>query len=160
MTVVVVAMAAIFSSCAAREEKASASPVPVASAARETNVNAEQEIRKLNLEYDNAILQQDAAVFERLFAEDFIVTKTGGKISTKAQEIADAKSGETKFAVGRSEEVNVRLYGNTAIVNGRWIEKSVTKGKPFDGRHIYTTVYVKSNGKWQIVSDQVTPITP
>jgi hypothetical protein len=67
----------------------------------------------------------------------------GGKLSNKAQEIADAKSGDTKIEVGRSEDVKVRLYGNTAIVNGRWIEKSNTKGKLFDGTHLYTTVYVK-----------------
>ena len=84
----------------------------------------------------------------------------GGKLSNKAQEIADVKSGETKFEVGRSEDVKVRLYGATAIVNGRWVEKSTTKGKPFDGSHLYTTVYLKRDGKWQIVSDQVTPVIP
>jgi len=42
------------------------------------------------------------------FAREF-PTKMGGKLSTKAQEIADAKSGETKFEVGRSEDVKVRL---------------------------------------------------
>jgi len=93
-------------------------------------------------------------------AEDFIAIGNGGKLSTKAQEIAEAKAGETKFEVGRSEDVKVRLYGDIAIVNGRWIEKRTTKGKPFEGTSLYTTVYVKSNGKWQIVSDQVTLITP
>jgi uncharacterized protein (TIGR02246 family) len=152
------------SACATTEQKATSSTDKAATTAAipatETSANAEQEIRSLNLEYDNAILHQDAAALERLLAEDFVVTKMGGKLSNKAQEIADAKSGVTKFDVGRSEDVKVRLYGNTAIVNGRWIEKSNTKGKPFDGSHLYTTVYMKRDGKWQIVSDQVTPITP
>jgi uncharacterized protein (TIGR02246 family) len=157
---IVIAMTALFSSCNAPDEKASATPASAATAAAESSANAEQEIRKLNLEYDTAILKQDVAALERLFAEDFVVTKMGGKLSNKAQEIADAKSGDTKIEVGRSEDVKVRLYGNTAIVNGRWIEKSNTKGKLFDGTHLYTTVYVKRDGKWQIVSDQVTPVTP
>lgn len=153
-------MAAIFSACTAPTEKAAVTPIPTATAATETSANAEQEIRSINLEYDKAIAQQDTAVYERLLAEDFIATENGGKLSTKAQEIADTKAGETKFEVGRSEDVKVRLYGDTAIVNGRWIEKSTTKGKPFDGTYLYTTVYAKSNGKWQIVSDQVTLVTP
>src|SRR5262245_28629607 len=146
-------------SCAAPEKTTSPAANTTVTAA-ETAANTEREIRGLNLEYDKAIVQQDAAALERLLAQDFVVTKMGGKLSNKAQEIADAKSGETKFETGRSEDVKVRLYGDTAIVNGRWVEKSVTKGKSFDGSHLYTTVYLKRNGKWQIVSDQVTPVTP
>ena len=152
---VIATMAGIFSSCAAPAEKAG-----VAANATASRASDEQEVRRLNLEYDTAILKQDAAVYEKLFADDFLVTKLGGKQATNAHEIAEARSGETKFEVGRSEDVNVRFYGDTAIVNGRWVEKSVTRGKPFEGSHMYTTVYVKRDGKWQIVSDQVTPITP
>jgi hypothetical protein len=42
-------------------------------------------------------VQQDAAAFERLFAEDFVFTKMGGKLSTKAREIADASRGSLIF---------------------------------------------------------------
>jgi uncharacterized protein (TIGR02246 family) len=157
---VMVTMAGIFSSCAAPATTTNTAAVATTTASTANRASDEQEVRRLNLEYDNAILKQDAAVFERLFADDFVVIKIGGKLSAKAQEIAEARSGETKFEVGRSEDVKVRFYGDTAIVNGRWVEKSVTKGKPFEGSHLYTTVYVKQGGKWQIVSDQVTPVTP
>ena len=159
-TGMIVAMAGIFASCGTPAEKAGASPAAATAAAAPNSAGDEQEVRRLNLEYDTAILKQDAAAYENLFADDFIVIKMGGKQATKAQEIAEAKAGETKIEVGRSEDVKVRLYGNTAIVNGRWVEKSITKGKPFEGSHMYTTVYVKRDGKWQIVSDQVTPLTP
>jgi ketosteroid isomerase-like protein len=156
---IVITLTALFSSRTAPAEKTTAPTAPAITAATETAADAEREIRRLNLEYDNAILHRDAATLVRLIAEDFVVTKMGGKISTKAQEIAAAKAGETKFEMGRSEDVKVRLYGDTAIVNGRWIEKSNAGGKPFDGSHMYTTVYRRSNGGWQIVSDQVTPVT-
>lgn len=51
------------------------------------------------------------------------------------------------------------VHGNTALVTSRWTEKSTNKGKPFAGTLLYTTVYVKNNGKWQIVSDQGTLVT-
>jgi len=156
MILALCAMAQVFSSCAASEQKATVAPV---AAATETSENTEQEIRRLNLEYDNAILHQDAAAMERLLADLFVGTETGGKLATKAQELADAKAGTKKYETGRSEDVKVRLYGDTAIVNGRWIEKSTTKGKPFDGAYLYTTVYAKRNGQWQIVSDQTTLVT-
>jgi ketosteroid isomerase-like protein len=84
----------------------------------------------------------------------------GGKVSTKPELIAMAKAGDTKMEIGRSEDVKVRLYGDTAIVTCRWIEKSTTKGKPFEGTQILTTVWVKNNGTWRIVSDQGTLVTP
>ena len=160
LTGIAIAMIALFAACKVPAEKTSTSSAPPAPAATETGANAEQEVRSLNLEYDKAIVQQDVAAYERLFAEDGLVTETGGKVLNKAQLIANAKSGETKYEVGRTEDLKIRVYGNTAIANGRWVEKSVTKGKSFDGSYMYTTVYVKRDGKWQIVSDQVTPVTP
>jgi len=158
--IAILAVSAIFSSCAAPEEKASPSPVPTATAATETAADTEREIRKLQMEYDKAALEQDAAAYDLLFADDYTLTQAGGKVTTRAETIAAAKAGDTKMQEGRSDDIKVRVYGNTAVVTCRWTEKSTTKGKPFAGALRYTTVWVKKNGKWQIVSDQGTLITP
>jgi uncharacterized protein (TIGR02246 family) len=160
ITGVLIVMAAGLLGCSAPAEKTNTSTVPAASASTESAAKVEQEIRDLQAQYDKAALQQDAAAFDRLFANDFTLTQAGGKVSTKADVIAMAKAGDTKMEIGRSEDIKVRLYGNTAIVTCRWIEKSTTKGKPFDGTQIFTTVWVKNNGAWQIVSDQGTLVTP
>ena len=120
--------------------------------------NAEQEIRTLNQEYDKAIVGQDEAAYERLYADKARIIEIGGKVFDKQAMIERAKGNETTFEVGQSDEVDVRVFGETAVVTGRWTQKSVTKGVPFSGTLRYTTVYAKLNGKWQIVSDQVTPI--
>ena len=130
--------AAFFSSCATPEEKAASSPAPSVAAPAESNANAEQEIRKLHQEYDKAWAQQDAAAFERLLADDFTLTDQDGKVTPKAEVITTAKSGEIKYEVGKSEDVKVRFYDNTALVTGRWIAKSTDKGKLFDGAGLCT----------------------
>jgi uncharacterized protein (TIGR02246 family) len=160
ITGVLIVMAAGFSACAAPAEKTSSSPVPAASASTESAAKVEQEVRDLQAQYDKAALQQDAAAFDRLFADDFSIVQAGGRVNTKAEIIAMAKAGDTKMEVGRSEDVKVRFFGDTAIVTCRWIEKSTTKGKPFDGTQIFTTVWAKRNGIWQIVSDQGTLVAP
>src|SRR5262249_36611488 len=126
--------------------------------ATDTSANAEQEVRRLEQEYDKAWLQQDAAAFERLLADDVKQIDPEGKVLSKAEIVANAKSGNVKFEVGQSDDVKVRVYGDTAVLNGRWTEKSTDKGKPFAGTLQMTIVWVKRNGKWQVVSDQVTPI--
>lgn len=135
---------------------ASTSPTP---SSLETAASLERELRSINEQYDKAILQQDAAAMERLYSEDARITESDGKVYTKAQMVARTRSGDTKFEVGRSEDVNVRVHGDTAILTGNWIQKGKTKGKPFAGTLRYTTVYVRNDAKWQIISDQVTPIS-
>jgi len=158
--VVLVAIAVVFSSCATGGEKANSSPAPSATATTESAANVEQEIRKIHQEYDRAWLQQDATAFDRLLADDVTQTDPEGKVLSKAEIVANAKSGDVKFEVGQSDDVKVRVYGNTALVTTRWTEKSTNKGKPTTGIMRNTVVYVKKNGNWQVVSDQVTPVTP
>ena len=139
------------SACARSTDKGSASQAAA-------NTAAEQEVRNLNQEYDKAIVAQDEAAYERLYADNARIIEIGGKVSDKRAMIERAKADETKFEVGQSDEIDVKIFGDTAVVTGRWTQKSVTKGLPFSAILRYTTVYAKLNGKWQIVSDQVTPI--
>ncbi|MBA3715387.1 MAG: nuclear transport factor 2 family protein [Pyrinomonadaceae bacterium] len=52
----------------------------------------------------------------------------------------------------------MRVYGDAAVVTGRWASKGTRKGKTFDDNERYTTVYVKRDGRWQIVSDHTSRI--
>ncbi len=70
------------------------------SSANQTS-QAEQEVLKLNKEYDEAIVRRDAAAFDRLMADDFSFTSSDGEVVTKAQEIANLKSGDTKIESGK-----------------------------------------------------------
>lgn len=122
----------------------------------------EEAVRKLHAEYDKAALTQDAAIFERLLHPDYtmIFPDSDGSVKpvTKATVVEDAKAGTVKYEIGLDENVTVKVYGNMAIVRGRWTDKGISKGRPFGGAYLYTTVYIKNKGKWQIISDQGTLI--
>ncbi len=122
------------------------------------NSKAEQEVLKVNKEYDEAIVRQDAAFYDRILADDYVYTNSDGKLVDKAQEMARVKSGDTKFESGQSDDVKVRVYGNMAVVTGRFTAKGQSKGKEFNETERYTTVYLKRQGRWQIVADQTTRI--
>ncbi|MFN7943910.1 MAG: nuclear transport factor 2 family protein [Blastocatellia bacterium] len=148
----------VFYSCASPTEGTKSAATPIATASTEVSANSEKEVETARQEYDKAYVSQDVAAFDRLAADEYLLTQPDGKVSTKAEVIALSKSGDIKVEKGQSDNVKVRLYGNTALVTGQWTEKSTTKGKPFAGTVQYTTVYVKKNGKWQIVSDHGTLI--
>ncbi len=122
------------------------------------NSKAEQEIMKANKEYDEAILRRDPAVFDRLMADDFFYTSSDGEVVTKAQELTNVKSGDTKYESAQSHDVQVRVYGDAAVVTGRWKSKGIRKSKAFDENERYTTVYAKRGGRWQLVADHTSRI--
>lgn len=119
-------------------------------------VAADPALKKILTEYDVAWLKQDTAAFARLLAEDFVQVDPDGKQLSKKDVIASAKAGDTKMEVGHSDHVKIRVYGETAVVNSRWTEKSVSKGKAVDAVMQNVVVLVRKEGQWQVVSDQVT----
>jgi len=154
------AIALCFLACAKNEEKNPSSPTVKAVATTESTADAEKEISTINEEYEKAIVRQDVAAYDRLLADDLIFTDQDGIVKTKAEVIKEVRTGDYKFEYGRSEEKKIRVFGNTAVLNGIWVDKGTYKGKEFNDRQRYTTVYVKKNGSWQVISDQVTNIAP
>jgi ketosteroid isomerase-like protein len=118
----------------------------------------EQELLKLERAWLDAYLKRDAAAMEQIESDDFTITHANGQVITKAQEVANLKrSGATDSSLAFStEDTKVRLYGDTAILTGIFVSKS----KDSTERSRYTDVYVKRNGRWQVVASHLTRLTP
>lgn len=50
--------------------------------------------------------------------------------------------------------MQVRVYGDTAVVIGRNTEKGTLKGKPYTYTYRWTDVFVRRDGRWQAVVSQ------
>jgi ketosteroid isomerase-like protein len=59
---------------------------------------------------------------------------------------------------GQSDDVRIRVYGNTAVMAGRFTAKSKFKGSAIEVRERYTAVWIKKQGRWQLVAEQGNPI--
>ncbi len=105
-----------------------------------------------------AFLQLDLAAIEQLMAEDYTIIQPGGAVWDKAKTLASLRSEQRHWDAAGSDELSVRLYGDTAIVIGRWTAKGVNHGQAFDYQARYQAVWVKRAGRWQIVADQSTEI--
>ena len=122
------------------------------------NSRAERDVAKTNEEFDRAIVSRDAAAYERILADDFIFTSFDGTLTDKAKELAKVKSGDLKFELGKSDDVRIKIYGKTAIVTGRFTAKGTSKGREFTFSERYTAVFVKRNGRWQMVAEHSSEI--
>jgi ketosteroid isomerase-like protein len=81
-------------------------------------------------------------------------------VSTRADDIADAKKGEIKYTEFRNHDTTMRLYGDTAVRLGITSIKGTSNGKPFTLDVRFTDTYVKRPGGWKIASSHATRIEP
>jgi ketosteroid isomerase-like protein len=93
-----------------------------------------------------------------LLADKFIGTGSDGKVSGKAQALADAKA--SKYESMEYEDVKVTVFGGTAIATGGSRAKGTdASGKPMDNHSRWTDTWVKMpSGQWQCVASHVSII--
>ena len=118
----------------------------------------EQAVRQTLNELYAALGRNDAAALERIYADDYTLVNESGVLTTKVPRLAAIKSGELKYESISFDEVNVRMYGNTALVTLRVTSKGQSKGQAIGGQFRGTSTYMKMKGRWQLVAAQVTSI--
>src|SRR5207237_1396219 len=99
------------------------------------------------------------AALDRILADDLVYTHSGGNTDTKASYIESLRSGTQKYLAIDYESEDVRLYGNTAVVFSVVNVRAVTKGQPNTPKLKMIHVYVKKQGRWQLVAHQSTRLT-
>lgn len=120
--------------------------------------NDEQAVRQVLNGVAAALTRNDAAALDRVYADSYTLVNESGELTTKAPRLAAIKSGELKYESVGFDEVDVRLYGDTAVTTYRVTSKGQLKGEAFGGQFRATSTYVKMRGRWQLVAAQVTRI--
>jgi ketosteroid isomerase-like protein len=114
----------------------------------------EQDVMKLEeLWNDVAAIKKDRAMLEQIIADDFFYTHSNGSMANKAQEIADTIS--SQWTSSKTDAMKVHVVGDVAIVTGRQVLLGTSKGYA-SGPRRFMDVFVRRNGKWQVVGGQTT----
>jgi ketosteroid isomerase-like protein len=133
--------------------------VPLVSISAATDRKSdEQQIRKIEQDWIDAIVKRDGTFLTKLEADDFTFTDPDGRVLDKAGDIKDTTSGETVFDEVKIDSLKVRFYGDTAIVNGVGTAKAHDQGEDLSGKYSWTDVYVKQKGEWKAVAAHVTQV--
>ncbi len=114
----------------------------------------EQELIQLDREWSQAGVAKDAAVLDRVLADDFSGTIASGKVSTKAEAIADLKSDAGKLESNTTSDYNVRVFGDTAVMTHSGVRAGQREGQAFTENYRSIHVFVKRGGHWQAVASQ------
>src|SRR5947208_5624341 len=116
---------------------------------RRSTIEIEQHVRQLNDEWVKAMVRADAATLERIMADDFFFTYPL-EGDDKAQFIADVTSGYLKIDVTSGylkiehisrEQVNVRIFGSSAVLTARDSATWLYHGREFSGQYKVISVF-------------------
>ena len=117
-----------------------------------------REIERVERELLDAFRTGDAATIEKLEDETYTLVSTRGEVTTRADDIADAKKGEIRYTEFRNHHTTMRLYGDAAIRLGITSLKGTASGKPFALDVRFTDTYVRRADGWKIAASQATRI--
>ena len=123
------------------------------------NARVEDEVIRQEREWSAAFLRHDLAALDRIVADDFVGTDGRGIMSTKVDEIHEAKAAGPDAAAPPFvilnevlSDMKVRLYGGVAVLTSRNDETVRTGDREMVLVYRRTTVWVKRQGRWQCVS--------
>jgi len=122
----------------------------------------EQEVRRLEDEWLGSYLRGDKGTFDRIVAADFTGTDESAKVRNKAQEreLIQAPPSSIKTSL-TNEDVQVRVYGATAIVNGRIVYKGqLGAQKEISFQSGFTDTFLKRQRRWQVVARHYSRLPP
>jgi ketosteroid isomerase-like protein len=125
---------------------------------RADDADAEKQVAKVAKQNREAAIKGDPQDMDALLADDWVGINPEGSVQSKAECVKDFKAGVVDFEAIDPQEVKVRVYGDAAVVSGRYHVKLTHSGHKIDDRVRVTEVYVRQGGKWQCVSTQVTSI--
>jgi ketosteroid isomerase-like protein len=117
--------------------------------------------RVLGLEnaWGHAIESKDTKALDQLLAPTFLAVEIDGSVSSKAEFLAGIKAPEYQPSQAVNEQINVQVYGNSAVVVGIFRVKGVEKGKPYVHRERFIDTWIKHEQSWQCVASSATLIT-
>ena len=102
----------------------------------------------------SATVKNDKAALDKVLANDLVYTHSTGDKDGKAAFIENLSNGVRKYTKIDQEQMSVRMYGNTAVLDGDIQIETDQKGTMGPAHLHIIHVYVYTAGRWQLVAHQ------
>src|SRR5262245_2995672 len=120
---------------------------------------AEQHLRQIDREWNEAYPNRDIETLNRILADDWKCIDGMGRVVSKQQLLERVSTNPNPFASHEFDEFDLRIFGDAAIVMGRLSGKGRNDAGDFSRGQRYTRVYVRRAGGWQAIATQVTVVS-
>ena len=114
-----------------------------------------EELVELSNELVRAVQAHDRDRLEELLAGEFTLDGAAGQLDRDG--LLEASAGAYEIDDFSYEEIDPDVYGSTAVVVSRYRQQATLSGRDVSMRLRVTDVWVRREGRWQIVRRHATP---
>jgi ketosteroid isomerase-like protein len=118
----------------------------------------ETELIALEEAWAMAVQQADIEALDLIIGDDYIGTTASGNLQTKDDYLAAFLSGARKTYSLTTEDLRLKVYGETAVITHGGHADGEIGGQSTSGDYRWTHVFVKREGRWRAVANHVTRI--
>lgn len=122
------------------------------------NIPDEQAVIAAEKALADAHLSLDLEVIDSLLHPDYEIIQPDGRVETKADVLASYRTGTRVWHTAKVDRLAVKLFGEMALVHGRWQASGRNESEVFDYAARFLSVWVKDEGRWQNVVYKSTEI--
>ena len=115
-----------------------------------------EELLELEKAFAQAIVSNDLEGIGRLVADDWIIIDPNGDVVDRTRFLEVIKSGALTHKMMESEDLRVRVYGDSAVVTAVTRTRGKFMKQEFSAQERATDVFVKRDERWQCVLTHLT----
>jgi ketosteroid isomerase-like protein len=114
----------------------------------------EHELVELSHELVRAVQEHDRGRLEELLGAEFSLQGAAGELDREA--FLEAAAGPYEIDDFAYDEIDPQVYGNTAVIVSRYRQRAELAGRDLSHELRVTDVWVRRNGRWQVVRRHAT----
>jgi ketosteroid isomerase-like protein len=118
---------------------------------------AKEAMLKTDERFNQAVLAKDGLTLDQILADKLSWVARGDRLNKK-QVIADIQTQNLHFKSLSHDDLDVKMFGDLAVVTGHSTSVLEYKGQLFTTPRLFTTVYLKLDGRWQMIAHQVSNV--
>lgn len=118
----------------------------------------EEELREVAAQWDRAMTENDPVAIGRFMADDWVIVGPDGSVGGKNSFLALIESGDLTHNAMETHEMEVRVYGETAVTVASGVSGGHYREEPFLLRERSSCVFVRQGGIWRCVLTHLSPL--
>lgn len=108
--------------------------------------------------FDNGWKNKNAKTVDSVLSSSYIYYTQSGGVFDRKSVVQTAGSADYKLDTMHREQYDIKIEGNTAVVNTIWNAKGSYFDSPFNDRQRCSITLIKMGGKVKILSEHCTPV--
>ena len=108
--------------------------------------------------FDTGWKNKNTITVDSVLSPSYVYFTQSGGVFDRKSVVQTAGSPDYKLETMQREQFDIKIEGNTAVVNTIWNAKGSYFDSPFNDRQRCSITLIKKNGKVEILSEHCTPI--